>query len=392
MAGGKVEVSAAKPLIALDSELGQRLLALKAEGVTLKKRLKLLGLSQHQYNKFVRAHGIAKKVKWLTPEEELELVRIWKETGVGWKALKAKFGIGQPMVFMILRKHGMPVSERRALRRYMEKNDHYFDAIDTEAKAYFLGLLWADGHNSTDRGKISLSLQEPDAPIVDRLAVEVYGHTKVVRTVTKKPTKGDSFIGPRQKQRRMQISSRHMSQVLESYGMTSNKSFTVEFPTCVADHLVHHFMRGYLDGDGHITNFTQSNSFGWGIIGSIPFCQSYKSILDAKLNITTTYSLETQYSQPLATLSGGGRAKVLKVLNYLYSEATVYLKRKHDLYLELQASVEDQDKAAFRSFMKHTISLTCPDCGRTKKSPQSKRCATCSSRKSAAERLAVAAG
>lgn len=54
-------------------------------------------------------------------------------------------------------------------------NKKYFDVINTEAKAYFLGLLYADGCNvqNPNTGEISITLQEKDRDILEKLKQEI---------------------------------------------------------------------------------------------------------------------------------------------------------------------------------------------------------------------------
>ena len=58
------------------------------------------------------------------------------------------------------------------LRKFKTINENYFDEINSEEKAYFLGLLYADGcnHNLDKKKKISISLQEEDKFILEQFS------------------------------------------------------------------------------------------------------------------------------------------------------------------------------------------------------------------------------
>lgn len=52
---------------------------------------------------------------------------------------------------------------------YKNINDSFFEKIDTEEKAYFLGLFYADGCNyiNGNASRVALSLQEDDKKILE---------------------------------------------------------------------------------------------------------------------------------------------------------------------------------------------------------------------------------
>ena len=49
-------------------------------------------------------------------------------------------------------------------------NDRFFEEIDTEEKAYFLGFLFADGCNSPDKNRLEVSLAKQDMDVLERLS------------------------------------------------------------------------------------------------------------------------------------------------------------------------------------------------------------------------------
>lgn len=53
-------------------------------------------------------------------------------------------------------------------RRKYSLNEEYFDVIDNQNKAYYLGLLYADGCNNVQRYAIHLDLQIDDREIIEK--------------------------------------------------------------------------------------------------------------------------------------------------------------------------------------------------------------------------------
>ena len=54
-------------------------------------------------------------------------------------------------------------------KRKYPVDEQFFDEIDSEEKAYFLGMLYADGTNSMKKTEVSLRLQEEDYEILTKL-------------------------------------------------------------------------------------------------------------------------------------------------------------------------------------------------------------------------------
>lgn len=210
-------------------------------------------------------------------------------------------------------------------RRY-ELNEHYFDNIDTEIKAYYLGLFYADGTNSIDRGTIGITLQEKDKYIIERLFKELDYNRPIFDIYNKKYDRIYSMG---------QISSRYLSNKFLEYGCMANKSFKIRFPNWLDENLISHFIRGYFDGDGCLS-FAKKQPFksSVGFAGNYEFlCELQKILVEkCKINLTQLHKKGNIYD-----LVVGGRYQLSRVLQYIYKNATIYLHRK---YNKMQRLVE----------------------------------------------------
>ena len=120
--------------------------------------------------------------------------------------------------------------------------NEYFKTIDTKDKAYFLGLMSADG--SVVGSSISLELTECDQYILERF--NKYANFHVDCLITEKKN-GDNSK-PR---KTLRIHSKNMTIDLKKYGIIQNKSAldSIFIPN-LSKKLISHFIRGYFDGDG----------------------------------------------------------------------------------------------------------------------------------------------
>ena len=77
--------------------------------------------------------------------------------------------INRDVISRHLKESGIIIRQKGEDLRKYPLNEHYFDNIDCEDKAYFLGLLFADGCNHRDnKYKITISLQEEDKEILSK--------------------------------------------------------------------------------------------------------------------------------------------------------------------------------------------------------------------------------
>lgn len=112
----------------------------------------------------------------------------------------------------------------------------------------------------------------------------------------------------------------------------------------VPSHLIHHFIRGYFDGDGCITGReSEIRVMSVSLISNMPFCIGLQDILVeqgfSRTKIGEVPS-KVQEGKIVGVLHYGGGCNVERFYRYLYRDATVYLKRKYDRMkrlLELRA-------------------------------------------------------
>ncbi len=217
-------------------------------------------------------------------------------------------------------------------KRKYEVNDHIFDIIDTEEKAYWLGFLYADGCNTVDKygcQRIIFALSEPDIYAIQRFK-QFTQFVGPIQLYEEKKSKHKKCL--------IKINSTHMSNILKSIGCGYNKTKNIQFPTFLRDSLVRHFIRGYFDGDGSVGIYKRHNRTtkqAWvQIVGTKDFCESLKNIVNnLGINCSVNNLANTRCVKSLVIGSNSG---VLAFLNWIYNECTIYLPRKYDKYLEVK--------------------------------------------------------
>lgn len=211
-------------------------------------------------------------------------------------------------------------------------NYNYFDSIDTEEKAYWLGFIFADGNISKSermyKGKLKrgnyrfeLSLKAEDKSHLEKFAKAI-GFNKEVK-ISKAVNRANRC--------RLYFNNKHLWTILNSYGCTPNKSLTLTFPKLeifLNKELIKHFIRGYIDGDGSICYRNAVHTdFQLRILGT----ENFLTILQQQLPLEKQNKLHKDINIFELCFSG---SRGLYVCNYLYKNSNIHLDRKYSRYIE----------------------------------------------------------
>lgn len=223
-------------------------------------------------------------------------------------------------------------------------NDHFFDIIDTEEKAYMLGFFTADGCNYEDSGVVKIDLCMQDSYMLERFSdiLEYSGSVKHYNDIYKAFNTNSKEYAC-QPTSRLSFRSRQISKQLALKGCVSHKSKYGKFINngVVPEYLFNHYIRGLLDGDGGIS-YWEDNPNTHHLKFSINFCstsdivQNVADIFKTKFNCTPAISAryEDRDNNNLQ-FNICGNIIVCSILDWLYKDATIYLNRKYDKYLLL---------------------------------------------------------
>lgn len=182
-----------------------------------------------------------KQYNQLSDEEKSKIVEYYyNNKNVKMDDISKNINISRRAVSRVLREMGI---NTRLKNRYL-LNHNYFDEIDTEAKAYILGFIYADGFVGNEHyNNIVISINDYD--IVKCIAKEI----EFTGTIRK--TKKGGFKNSRSGYS-LNFSSKIMADTLRKIGLYPNKSLTISELPNIQKRLMRHFIRGYFDGDGSI--------------------------------------------------------------------------------------------------------------------------------------------
>jgi hypothetical protein len=116
-------------------------------------------------------------------------------------------------------------------------DESFFDDINCEDRAYWLGFVAADGAVFKTNA-FCMTLAEKDADHLYRFAEAIKSGHAIKRFT--RDGRGYAKFG---------FNSSHVAKSLSRFGIVPRKSKTLPFPQLPIS-VEHHFMRGYVDGDG----------------------------------------------------------------------------------------------------------------------------------------------
>lgn len=200
----------------------------------------------------------------------------------------------------------------------------------TKESAYFLGLLWGDGHLYIKYERILLTMISEDfetiEPIIDSVccftkSYRQRNHWKPITTISKTNRAAFNWL---------------MSHNYHNKSYASLQSILENIPT----ELQHYWLRGYFDADGcayfnnkqYLAQFTYCSTYD----------QDWEFLLDflAKKGIETKVTQRIFKTQKSSILRGCGKQNCVNFCNLLYPNGYDFgLKRKFDKFQEIQDSI-----------------------------------------------------
>jgi intein/homing endonuclease len=228
------------------------------------------------------------------------------------KKIGEKYNVSLDTILRLLNNEGIEIRNSSDSHKKYSIDENYFERIDAEDKAYFLGLMYADGYNNEQKGEAKITLQSGDTEILNVFREKLQ---------TNKPLRIDRVY------RILALENKKISKDLARHGCVQAKTFKLKFPKLRKD-LIRHFIRGYFDGDGSITNSGKYPHFS--IVSTKSFLTSIQNIFIKELGLSKTkFTIRhPERKHNIRSLWYGSYGNCILIYNYLYDDSSVFMKRK----------------------------------------------------------------
>lgn len=212
-----------------------------------------------------------------------------------------------------------------------ECDENYFDCIDSEDKAYWLGFIFGDGFIYDEKpgehsGILCISLSSKDEK-------HLYKFKDAISSSHTIHTYDNSNGYSNGKLSRIKINSNHMVNSLKKYGMIANKTNIIGEPKNINEEFYIPFVRGFFDADGSIMLWEDKGSMYW----AVSFCKTPQllNFIERILSYKWIWSQRKDSNNQCMTITLNNKIETVDFLNKLYANASIYLDRKYERYLEV---------------------------------------------------------
>ena len=266
--------------------------------------------------KDTKCMSCSRKPRKLLKKKTIKNIITLHKKGVSLQKISNKNKVNIKTVIRLLKRENEYIDRSKtAFFRKYHCNNNYFNNVDNERKAYWLGLLAADGNVSEKRDVFSLTLHDQDREILDIFLDDLQSNYHFYYY------KNDNCVN-------LVINSKKIKTELSKYNIVPRKTFSYRFPLLLNKNLYSHFIRGYFDGDGCIY-ISKSKQIEYSITSNEYILKDIQQILMKECNINKT-KLKNYKKTIIKGLVYCGNQQAKRIYNYLYKNATIYFPRKKE--------------------------------------------------------------
>ena len=257
----------------------------------------------------------------LTDEEELQIAAIYK-SGMSARAIARAYKLSShTFVAAALKRQGVQQRSPAERNRLYALNPRVFDDVNDEQAAYWWGFIYADGcvHKRT----LIVSLAYKDRNHLVKLRDFMQSKSPIKRITANNPRAFSSCDNAR-----IEFTDRHLASRLIELGILPKRTNLDRVHNNIQCRSIRHWLRGFFDGDG---SARKNPNGGLGLCGNQELTLWIRKMLSEQAGTNPSLTLGTVKHADTRYIGYSGRLQALKVADYMYEGATVWLDRKRDV-------------------------------------------------------------
>lgn len=303
----------------MTSEQKKLVLELFDEGYNTVELAERIGKDNSSIGLFLRKNGrVPRRNKvHLFPFEVDKIVERYLNNESS-ESIALDYGLTDHTIVAKLRERNVQIRHSGKIPKKLRAD--FFENIDNEVKAYFLGLLIADGSIIRAKSRVrsdclSICLIFQDDYLLTRLSEELLLEDAPKLNYTVGKTTAE-----------IRFCSQELCDHLAKWGVVPNKTFIAYVPE-IDPSLMPHLIRGIFDGDG--TVYFTHGKLHYGFYGTYLLCTQIRNYLveHCGCNNNSVFNKGTvsfvMFSRP---------CDIESFYNLIYTDATVWMKRKREKF------------------------------------------------------------
>lgn len=225
------------------------------------------------------------------------------------------FGVSRVCILNALKRNG--IQSRPSGERKFFFDENFFEKIDSEEKAYWLGFIYADGSVNHKTYSLEIELSSIDKDHLRKLASIIKYDGEIDETRQGKAC-------------RIRLHSRKLALDLRNLGVVKSKSDRLVEPV-LDESLRIHFWRGVFDGDGWF-GISDRKSVGFASI-SKAFSEAFKHFVEKKSEASKATVLQR-------------KQKSGKIMYQIVFEGTMQIESVKDFYIDAKVFLDRKNLSA----------------------------------------------
>lgn len=253
--------------------------------------------------------------------------------GVSIRTISETYQLTRYTVSSFLEKNNIKTTKGNHYRQYYH-TENYFEIINSEEKAYWLGFMFADGYivdnsNRYGQDEFGISLSEKDKDHLEKFKKSIEATNPILIYKRNSKTPGEPLA-------RILLTSQKTVNDLIDKGCVKQKSLILKPPKNIPNELIHHFIRGFFDGDGSIVKAkNKSMRKTDGFLYNINITTTYEMANWIQNIVNMGYVYKEKRHDKTYYYSLGGHRQVINFYHFLYKDATIWMDRKYNIFQEL---------------------------------------------------------
>jgi len=270
-------------------------------------------------------------------DEECKEIIIKFNKGINKNKLSKEYNVAHGTITNIINRDG---KKRIKPNSKYFVNENFFEKINNESRAYWLGFFYADGY---------IIKNEKYHKFYAGLGIKDIEHLLKFNSDIKSNYPIKNKIKGKYKNYCVNITNKKFTENLVKHGCIHQKTNNIKFPS-LQKKLIKHFIRGFFDGDGSIT--CTENTLQLTICCAVEeFLKRIVEELSKEISFDRTLKLYKR-KDGLYLFVNSSSEDIIKIHEYLYNNSHIYLDRKKETFDHIKDNLYEIKKIIWKNYYK----------------------------------------